>query len=73
MSQQKLDSHLDLMKIIQNLAKFKIILKNSLMSPDVVCQMHHSAKFLIDIDNLESEDDVSFSSVERTISPLKKV
>lgn len=45
------------MKMIQNLAKLKIIMKNSMMSPEIVCQLQHSAKFLIDIDNLESESD----------------
>ena len=65
--QDKVDSQLDVMKLIQNLAKLKIILKNSLMSPEIVCQIQHSAKFLVDIDNLSDEsdddddDDESFS------------
>lgn len=59
MGQEKVDGQLDMMKLIQNLAKLKIVLKNSLMSPEIVCQMQHSAKFLIDIDNLSSESDVS--------------
>ena len=37
--QDKVDSQLDVMKLIQNLAKLKIILKNSLMSPEIVCQI----------------------------------
>ena len=31
------------------------MLKNSLMSPEIEHQMHHSEKFLIDLDNMESE------------------
>jgi hypothetical protein len=27
------------------------------MSPEIVCQIQHSAKFLIDIDNLSDESD----------------
>lgn len=31
------------------------MLKNSLMSPDIEYQIHHSEKFLIDLDNTDSE------------------
>ena len=54
-TQEKVDAQLDVMKLIQNLAKLKIILKNSLMSPEITCQIQHSAKFLIDIDDLDDE------------------
>ena len=32
------------------------MLKNSLMSPEIENKMHHSEKFLIDLDNVDSED-----------------
>ena len=41
---------------MHNLLKLKIMLKNSLMSPDIEFNMHHSHKFLIDIDNTNSEE-----------------
>ena len=50
------------------------MLKNSLMSPEIEYQIHHSEKFLIDLDNLESESseedskDPSISSSEMSIA-----
>ena len=46
---------LDIVKIMKNIQKLKIIMKNSLMSPDIEYQMLHSEKFLLDIDNESSE------------------
>ena len=40
---------------MHTLKKVKILLKNSLMSPEIEHKMHHSEKFLIDIDNVDSE------------------
>ena len=61
------------MKLIQNLAKLKIILKNSLMSPEIVCQIQHSAKFLIDIDNLSSESDASNFENDKATPPQEDI
>ena len=40
---------------MHTLQKVKILLKNSLMSKEIEHKMHHSEKFLIDLDNVESE------------------
>lgn len=41
--------------MMHTLQKLKIMLKNSLMSPEIEYKMHHSEKFLIDLDNVDSE------------------
>lgn len=40
---------------MHTIQKLKIMLKNSLMSREIENKMHHSEKFLIDLDNMESE------------------
>ena len=49
---------------MHTLQKLKIMLKNSLMSPEIEKKMHHSEKFLIDLDNMESESSQEDSSEE---------
>ena len=48
---------LDLLKIIQNNRKFKIILKNSLMSEEIVEQLKHTENYQIDLDDENSSDE----------------
>ena len=53
---------------MENVLKMTIMLKNSLMEPEIERQIHHSEKFLIDLDNLSSEsseeEDPSKSSID---------
>ena len=50
-----IDKSSDIVRIMHTLKKLKILLKNSLMSKEIEHKMHHSEKFLIDLDNMESE------------------
>ena len=62
--EERIEKQLDVIKLIHNLQKIKILMKNSLMSPEIEHQMLHSEKFLIDLDNTDSEsndDDVDES------------
>lgn len=53
--QAKIDKQADIVRLIHTLQKLKILLKNSLMSTEIEQKMHHSEKFLIDLDNTDSE------------------
>ena len=41
--------------MMHTLQKLKILMKNSLLSPEIESKMHHSEKFLIDLDSVDSE------------------
>ena len=45
------------MRLMHTLQKVKIMLKYSMMIPEIEKNMHHSEKFLIDLDNVDSEED----------------
>ena len=55
-SEEKIANHLDFIKIISNLQKLKLLLKNSMMDDKISYQLRHHHKFLIDLDNDVSED-----------------
>lgn len=57
--EERLELQLDLVKMMHNMKKLKILLKNSLMSPEIEYQMLHSKKYLIDLDNTDSESDLN--------------
>lgn len=63
-SQQKIDKQADIVRIMHNLLKLKILLKNSIMSQEIEHKMHHSEKFLIDLDDEYSESEESSESSE---------
>ena len=58
-SERKIDKQADIVRIMHNLLKLKILLKNSLMSQEIEHKMHHSEKFLIDLDDMDSESSES--------------
>ena len=63
-AERMIDKQSDIVRIMHTLKKLKIMLKNSLMSPEIEHQMHHSEKFLIDLDNMESEESDELSEDE---------
>jgi hypothetical protein len=68
-SERKIDKQADIVRIMHNLLKLKILLKNSLMSQEIEHKMHHSEKFLIDLDDMDSES--SESSEDEPIDQSK--
>ena len=60
----KVDAHLDIIKMIYNNSMIKTLMKNSLMNKEVKYQLAHQQKQLIDIDNSSSEssDEASVSN-----------
>lgn len=58
-SEEKLANQLDIIKIVQNMQKMKLMLRSSMMTQEIETQMQHSKKFVIDLDasDEESEDD----------------
>lgn len=42
---------------MHTIQKLKILLKNSLLSPEIEFKLLHSEKLLIDLDNLDSESE----------------
>jgi hypothetical protein len=57
-AQERLDSELDIIKVIQNLRNMHILLKSKLMDEDIEFQIAHSQKNFIDLDeSLHSDDE----------------
>ena len=52
----KIDGELNIVKIIRNLKDIKILMKYSLLTPELKHQIRHSEKYLIDIDKNEEAD-----------------
>ena len=58
---KRIEKELDIVKIMKSLRDIKLLMKNSLMTPDIKYQVVHSEKNFIDIeldedDSSESED-----------------
>ena len=56
---------LDLLKIIKDNRKFKIILKNSLMNKEILEQILHTENYQIDLDEDNSSEDNNINVVSR--------
>ena len=59
---KKVDKELELVKVLSTLRNIKILMKNSLMTKDVLDQIKHNKKNIIDIDQssidtFEEKDD----------------
>lgn len=52
----RIDKETDLLKIMKTLRNTKILLKNSVMNKDVLFQIAHADKNLINLDDSEKED-----------------
>ena len=59
--ESKIEKELDIIWIMSTLRNMKIILRNSMMSDEVLEQMKHTKKNLI---NLDSSNELSFESAE---------
>lgn len=70
-SDERIARQLDVVTIMQNIHKLRILLKNSLLSPEVNYLMHHSEKFLIDLDNLDSESSEEIIEEESADSSIE--
>ena len=62
LSESKVEKNMDLLTIMQNMQKFKVTLKNSLMTKEIIYNMIHSDKFLINLDDSSSDDSISDSN-----------
>lgn len=56
---RRIEKELDIVKIMKSIRNVKILMKNSLLSPDVKFQIAHAEKNLID---LETSEESSSSS-----------
>jgi hypothetical protein len=54
----RIDKETDLLKIMKTLRNTKILLKTSLMNRDVLFQIAHADKNLINLDDSEKEDEI---------------
>mmetsp|Transcript_9208 Transcript_9208/g.15487 ORF Transcript_9208/g.15487 Transcript_9208/m.15487 type:complete len:175 (+) Transcript_9208:410-934(+) len=50
-SVERIESELDVIKIIKGLKDLKILMKNSVLNPEVKYQIKHSSKYLIDLED----------------------
>ena len=53
---EKLDVHLDVVKIIKSLKKLKILMENSFMTDEVKKQIKHSKKNILYLSSDDDED-----------------
>ena len=53
---EKLDSHLDVVKIVKSLKKLKILMENTMMTEDVKKQIKHSEKNIIYLSSEEEKN-----------------
>ena len=60
-TQGRLSKELDIVKLIRNIRNNKILLKNSIMSPEVKFQLAHTGKNYIDLDHISCSDSNSCS------------
>lgn len=61
-SRERIDSELNIVKILSSLRDIKILMKHSLMSPQIKHMIKNSDKYLISIDDSTSIDQDSFHS-----------
>ena len=66
---EKLEDHLDIVKIVKSLKKLKIVMENSFMTEDVKKQIKHSEKNLIYL----SSDNEDERNAHKVIVPVKRV
>ncbi len=52
----RIEANLDIVKIVNNLRMLKILMKNSLMSPEIKFSLNHSHKKYINLDE-DDEDE----------------
>ena len=66
---EKMEDHLDIVKIVKSLKKLKIVMENSFMTEDVKKQIKHSEKNLIYL----SSDNEDERNAHKVIVPVKRV
>ena len=55
----KIETELNIVKIMNYLRNFKVVLKNSLLTKDVKQKIKHTGKNLIELDSSESSETIS--------------
>ena len=53
---EKIDTHLDVIKIVKSLKKLKILMENSFMTDDIKKEIKHSKKNIIYISSCNDEE-----------------
>ena len=66
----KLDAHLDVVKIVKSLKKLKILMENTMMTDDIKKEIKHSEKNII---YLSSEEEDTKEKTVTEMSNLKSV
>lgn len=68
MGADKIEGELNIVKIMNYLRNFKVVLKNSLLTKDVKEKIKHTGKNLIELDSGESSDAISEDTQGQEIS-----
>lgn len=67
MGAEKIEGELNIVKIMNYLRNFKVVLKNSLLTKDVKEKIKHTGKNLIELDSDESSEPMSEDTQEQEI------